>query len=58
MLLNINKFNKVSLSQSWHLFCFLMKRTYVLHFGLNFSFGLQKIRFGIFHEGIIHQFHT
>ncbi len=56
--LKINKFKQLNLSQGWHLFCFLIRRTSVEDFSLNFGFGPQKIRFGIFHDGIIHQLNT
>jgi len=53
----MNNFNELSPEQNWHLFCFL-KENCVLDFSLSYGFGLQKIRFGISHEGIIHQFDT
>jgi len=52
-----NNFKQLSPKQNWHLFC-LLKGNCVLDFGLNYGFGLQKIRFGTFHEGIIHQLDT
>jgi hypothetical protein len=54
----INKFNQLSLSKNWHLFCLLMKRICVIDLSLSFGFGLQRIGFGIYDEGITHQLHT
>jgi hypothetical protein len=53
-----NKFNQLSLNKNWHLFCLLKKGICVLDFSLSFGFGLQKIRFGIYDEGITHHLHT
>jgi len=57
IFLKSNNFKQLSPKQNWHLFC-LLKGNCVLDFGLNYGFGLQKIRFGTFHEGIIHQLDT
>jgi hypothetical protein len=54
----INNFNQLSPNKNWHLFCLLIKRICVIEFSSNFGFGLQKIRFGIYDEGIIRQLHT
>jgi len=54
----INKFNQLSLGKNWHLFCLLIKRICVTDFSLYFGFGLQKIRLGIYYEGIIHKLHA
>jgi len=53
-----NKFNQLGLDKNWHLFCLLIKRICIIDFSLNFGFGLQKIGFGIYHEGFTHQLHT